>query len=212
LFEAQALAALGRVDEVSRLLDQAVNFRPQAQGTPDPGPTAGLLAIWSGLELLAHGDSTAAENAFARSVSWYQRLPEQQRNGQLMQYGEALYYSRAFTKAEEVFDRACSMTPDTPDCLGWAGVVKARLGQRDQALALREAISRTDSTPRMRIVWQAYNLARISAAVGDREGAVEFLRRAFVHGISHDAWDHRVYDFHDLLNYPPFKELIKPKD
>ena len=104
------------------------------------------------------------------------------------------------------------MTPDTPDCLGWAGVVKARLGQRDQALALREAIYRTDSTPRARIAHQAYNQARISAAVGDREGAVEFLRRAFVHGISHEAGDHRVYDFHDLLNYPPFKELMKPKD
>jgi hypothetical protein len=104
-----------------------------------------------------------------------------------------------------VFDRACSMPPDTPDCLGWAGVVKARLGQRDQALALREAIYRTDSTPRRRIGQQAYHQARISAAVGDREGAVEFLRRAFVHGFSHSAEDHRV--FHDLLNYPPFKEL-----
>ena len=211
-FEAQALAALGRVDEVSRLLDQAGNFTPGSASINDPGLTAGLLAIWSGLELLAHGDSTAAENAFARSVSWYQSLPEQQRNGQQMQYGEALYYSRAFTKAEEVFDRACSMTPDTPDCLGWAGVVKARLGQRDQALALREAIYRTDSTPRVRIQGQAYNQARISAAVGDREGAVEFLRRSFAHGDSRLSSHHRVYDFHDLLNYPPFKELIKPKD
>jgi hypothetical protein len=86
-FEARALAALGRVDEVSRLLDQAGNFTPGSASINDPGLTAGLLAIWSGLELLAHGDSTAAENAFARSVSWYQRLPEQQRNGQLMQYG-----------------------------------------------------------------------------------------------------------------------------
>jgi tetratricopeptide (TPR) repeat protein len=211
-FEARALAALDRVDDVSRLLDQAGNFTPGSASINDPGLTAGLLAMWSGLELLAHSDSTAAENAFARSVSWYQRLPEQQRNEQLMQYGEALYYSGAFTKAEEVFDRACSMTTNTPDCLGWAGVVKARLGKRDQALALREAIYRTDSTPRRRIGQQAYDQARISAAVGDREGAVEFLRRAFVHGFSHGARDHRYYDFHELLNYPPFMELIKPKD
>lgn len=216
-FEAQALAALGRVDEVNQLLDQSVNFAAQSLFTP------GLLAMWSGLELLAHGDSISAGEAFDRSVSWYQRLPHSGRgtelsstglpgNGGLMSYGEALYFARQFAKAGEVFAQACSKIPDTPSCLGWDGVVKARQGQRDQALAAIDAIGRTDSTPRIRVQDQAYHQARIAAVLGDRAGAVELLRRAFTHGLNHGEWTHRDYDFHTLLDYPPFQELIKPKD
>jgi Tfp pilus assembly protein PilF len=97
----------------------------------------------------------SAEKAFDRSVSWYQRPPQSEGSSDLMNYGEALYYAWEFAKAGEVFERACSTTPNSPECLGWAGVVKARMGQRDQALALRDAIGKTDSTPRSRIRMQA---------------------------------------------------------
>ena len=91
--------------------------------------------------------------------------------------------------------------------------MKARLGQRDQAVALREAIGRTDSTPRARIKMQAYHQARIGGALGDRESAVGLLRRAFAHGWEHiEFYRKSPYDFLNLRDYPPFQELIKPKD
>lgn len=85
--EAKALIALGRVDEVNHLLEQSVH---QA---PDRGTTSGLVALRSGQELLAHGDSVATEKVFDRAVSWYQGLPESERSHQLSRYGEALYYA-----------------------------------------------------------------------------------------------------------------------
>jgi len=202
--EARALAAAGKAEDASRLLDQSVNIPLQAGWTP------GLVAYWTGLEFLAHGDSVAAEGAFSRAVAWYQKLPEQQRSGELMGYGEALYYTRRYAEAGEVFGRACTTTPNTPACLGWAGLVKARSGQRQEALALKEAIGKTDSTPRYRISQQAYWQARIAAVLGDRDGAVELFRRAFTYGWTHSADDHREYDFRALLDYPQFKELVKP--
>jgi len=202
--EARALAAAGKTEEVGRLLDQSVNFPQQAGWTP------GLVAYLTGLEFLAHGDSVAAESVFSRAVSWYQKLPEQQRSGELMGYGEVLYYTRRYAEAGEVFGRACTTTPTTPPCLGWAGLVKARSGQRQEALALKEAIGKTDSTPRSRISQQGYWQARIAAVLGDRDGAVELFRRAFTYGWTHSAEDHREYDFRALLDYLPFQELLKP--
>jgi tetratricopeptide (TPR) repeat protein len=128
-----------------------------------------------------------------------------------MGYGEALYYARRYREAGEVFGKACTTTPNTPACLGWAGLVKARSGQRQEALALKEAIGKTDSTPRRRVSDQAYWQARIAAVVGDRDGAVDLFRRAYTYGWTHSADDHREYDFHALLDDPPFKELLKPK-
>ena len=203
-FEARALAVLGKAEDASHLLDQSVNLPPQAGATP------GSVAYLTGLEFLAHGDSVAAEGAFARAVAWYQKLPEQQQSGELMGYGEALYYARRYAEAGEVFGRVCTSTPNTPPCLGWAGLVKARSGQRQEALALKQAIGKTDSTPRSRIAQQAYWQARIAAVVGDRDGAVELFRRAFTYGWAHGAEDHREYDFRALLDYPPFTELLKP--
>ena len=202
--ETAALAAMGRVDEVTRALDESLNLPPQ------PGFTPGSIANSAGLEFLAHGDSGSAMKAFARSVAWYERLSEKQRDGEHMGYGEALYNARRFSEAADVFGRGCAATPGSIPCLGWAGTLRAAQGRREEALAFVDEIGRTDTTPRLRIAYQAIPQARIYAALDDEERAVEALRRVFAHGYPHGSWWHR--DFNSLRNYPPFQELIRPKD
>jgi tetratricopeptide (TPR) repeat protein len=202
--ELLALAAMGRVDEVNRALDETLNLPPQ------PGLTPGSIANLAGVEFRAHGDSGSAAKAFARAIAWYQRLPEPQREGQYMGYGEALYNAGRLDEAASVISRGCARTPESVPCLGWAGLTRAAQGQRDEALALIDEIGRTDSTPRVRIGEQAWFQARIYAALNERERAVESLRRALAHGGSF-GWAVHWY-VNSLRNYPPFEELIRPKE
>lgn len=54
--------------------------------------------------------------------------------------------------------------------------------------------------------------ARVAALLGDREAAVELLRRAFGEGLPYGIWIHLDRDLEPLSGYLPFQELIRPKD
>jgi hypothetical protein len=62
--------------------------------------------------------------------------------------------------------------------------------------------------------------ARIAALLGNREGAVRFLREAIsqglipldlTQGLGYSMWLHRDIDFESLRDYSPFQELLRPK-
>ena len=64
-----------------------------------------------------------------------------------------------------------------------------------------------------RYLWGApsYNRAVIAALLGEREGAVALLQRAFAEGPPCTVDVHHDVDLESLLDYPPFQELLKPK-
>ena len=53
--------------------------------------------------------------------------------------------------------------------------------------------------------------ARLAALRGDRAGAVSLLQRAFDQGLNGRMFVHIDPDFESLLDYPPYRELIRPK-
>jgi hypothetical protein len=55
-------------------------------------------------------------------------------------------------------------------------------------------------------VWQA----KIAAALGNKDQAMVFLRRAFSEGTFIDDWIHRTPAFRSLLDHPPFQALLQP--
>jgi len=58
-----------------------------------------------------------------------------------------------------------------------------------------------------------YWCACISALLGERERAVEFLRKGFAEGLMHwfDVDLHCEIGLESLRDYPPFQELMRPK-
>ena len=56
-------------------------------------------------------------------------------------------------------------------------------------------------------VWRA----RIQALLGERDAAVALLRDAFARGYPHAHGLHIDLAFASLRDYPPFQELLKPK-
>jgi hypothetical protein len=196
---------LGRANEAVRVLEESLDL-PELTGFI-PGKTASGIA----LELLAHGDSANAEKMFARAALLYQqRLPDQRRTRDWLDYVAVLLYSRKNAEAEAVMKRACPEIKSV-ECISGAAITKAALGHRDEALELSESIMKTDSTPRRRMGQQNFALATFLAFVGERSRAVEALQRGYTHGWIHHVADHRFYFFRSLRDDPAFRQLIKPK-
>ncbi|MGQ0560945.1 MAG: hypothetical protein ACT443_03615 [Gemmatimonadota bacterium] len=72
-YELVALAALGRAEEIDKLLPEAAAISAQrAVGTP-------IILLSVALELEAHGRGRAAKSYFDQAVAWYDSLPAVER-------------------------------------------------------------------------------------------------------------------------------------
>jgi hypothetical protein len=58
-----------------------------------------------------------------------------------------------------------------------------------------------------RLYWQAC----IASLLGEKERAVALLKEAFSQGLEYSVNIHRDIALEPLWDYPPFKELLRPK-
>jgi DNA-binding SARP family transcriptional activator/Tfp pilus assembly protein PilF/TolB-like protein len=204
-FEARALAALGHVDE-ARVLFEELLLLPA-----DPDWGHAYPVVLAALCLRAHGDPDAAQWAFQLAVDrlWAHSPDTDERSNHQYNLGQTLYWSGRWEEAREVFLQLVTDSPDNVDYVGHLGVVHARLGNTIEASRISDELAALDR-PYLwgsNIRWQA----RIAALCGDRERAVELLRRAFNEGLEYGIWLHRDIDFEPLRDSPPFQELVRPK-
>src|SRR6184192_980351 len=224
--QVRALAALGRADEVMQRLAASVNL-PAMQGwTPADG------MVVAALELRAHGHAAAADTALAQARDWLAARPPAEAASEAHRFRVSLvsYLSGRLADAQREFqllaapDRlgrsdslgaagAAAVTGDGWDQLdyvGYLGVIAARQGNREPALRVDRTLAdlkRPYSFGR-HTVWRA----RIQALLGERDVAVGLLREAIAQGYPHAHALHTDLAFDSLRNYPPFVELLKPKE
>ena len=188
--EVSALAALGRIDDLDELLDEA---------------PAELLRL-AARELRTHGYPGPAGDYSSRALSWYRtRLPEEDVRFGLAQ---ALYEAERWDEAGALFDQLAAEAPDSLDFLGWRGVSLARRGVRDTAMQIDRQLSEFDR-PYINGLHTSWR-ARIAAVLGDRDGAVRLLEQANSEGVQLPNL-HLVKDFELVRDYRPFRELVRPK-
>src|SRR5437763_602588 len=98
---------------------------------------------------------------------------------------------------------------DQLDYLGYLGATAARQGNREPALRVDRTLagSKRPYLFGRHTVWRA----RIRALLGEREVAVGLLREAIAGGYPHVHALHIDLAFESLRDYPPFQELMKPK-
>jgi serine/threonine-protein kinase len=225
-YEVLALAALGRLNAVQSLLDQALSLPPQ------PLWTYGSLAANAGLEFRAHGYPEAARDLNQRAIEWYKkRLSENPGQAdRRYELARCLYWAERWSGARSLFAGLLTEVPDSGapwrgigtasdfDYLGFLGAVAAREGHRDEA---RRISQRLGAIARPYLfghptLWRA----KIAALLGDREEAVGLLREAIgqgllpldlAQGLGYTMWLHRDIDFESLRDYMPFQELLRPK-
>jgi DNA-binding SARP family transcriptional activator/tetratricopeptide (TPR) repeat protein len=212
--EALALAASHRAPEAEALVLQSIDL-PRPGSRFSPGKVAREVA----LELRAYGDSAAADRIAAWGVRWYESLPREEQLASRQDYADVLYAAQRWRDTRVVMDEICARSNDTLrakatfgeiDCIGWAGLLAARLGERDRARAADEQLAAFRFGFRVQeggsLMWRA----RIAAVLGERDHATGLLRQAYSRGLGYGD-DARDPEYRLLRGYPPFDAFMRPK-
>ena len=203
-YEARALVALGRSDDVMRLMDEALALpvlRSPGLGAVSPADVLRVTA----LELRAHGHEGEATGLLERTIGWYEARSGEWRGA----LAQTLRYAGQWEEARELYREFAEQSPAAYGNVGVLGVIAARLGEIEEARRIDDRLAAIDRPyvfggP---MLWRA----RIAASLGERERAVNLLRDAFGRGTNYGIWLHRDPELASLRDYPPFQDLLRPK-
>ncbi|MDE3032855.1 MAG: protein kinase [Acidobacteriota bacterium] len=203
--EVSALVGLGRVDEVQRLLSSL------SAATLGRGGTGGPMAVrhMAMIEFWVHGPRDEAR-----------RLAEQQRV-EILEAPPAFRKTRrvalvrallCLDRPEEALPICRELSSEAPDLIlfqGFLGATLARLGRGDEARQVEARLAGL-TRPYLRgdhTYWRAC----IAAQLGEKDRAVELLRKAFAQGkyLDYFGATHREIFLEPLWGYPPFEELTR---
>jgi len=204
IVEIRAVAALGRTQEIQKVIDRSLTMPPQEVTPAD-------VMLEAALELRAHGYMDEAERVADMAVNWYQdRLSEKASQKQRAQLAFTLYVTNQWEKAENVYEGLAEENPDCVEYKGFLGRLAARMKKREEALKISEELQKVNYS--FLFGYHTYCRACIESLLGEFEQAVELLKEAFAQGHAYGVYLHREMDLEPLRNYPPFQELVWPKD
>ena len=123
---------------------------------------------------------------------------------------DALYDYGQLEEALRLYEQLSAEAPDNTSRVQRVAVTVANLGDRDRALELSDAVDAMDI--RFGRGSQTLRQARIAAAPREEAVAVELLRTAFSQGANYSVGLHREPWFFALRSYPPFQELMRPRE
>jgi serine/threonine-protein kinase len=202
--EVDALAALGRTEDLQKLFEESKTLPPMSGYSP------GSIMLRAGRELRAHGFKEDAIRVLNQALEWFEGRPEQEKGSAGNRYAQArtLYVLERWDEAKALFTGLHTDDPDSVTYLGFLGAASARKGQNEEALQVSKELE-ADKRPYLRgnpTYWRA----RIAALLGDKEAAVNLLRQATKEGYYYSSI-HPTEDFESLADYPPYIQLMKPK-
>ena len=202
--EARALAALGRIEEVKKVIDESLLSRSSIG-------TAGRVMLSAARELRLRGYQEAFRDIAGRAVECYRGRAAGKEASEEQRYdlAVALYVSEQWEEAGALIEKLRSEKPDDIDYLGYGGALAARRGDKEEALRISEELKRIDRPYTFGA--QTYRRARIAALLGMKEEAVELLRQSFAQGNYYGVLIIQEADLDPLRDFAPFRELMKPK-
>jgi TolB-like protein len=207
--EAYALAALGRLDEMERVVTERLSLASAGQ--------RGWLFLCLGLELRTHGHPEASAKMLARSLEALQGCPPDEARTPGTRAELALFFrlTGRWGEARALYDQLAREAPaDTEKAVVWVGdlgVVAALCGDRATALRISDELGRLRRPYLFGV--NTYERARIAAQLGERDRAVDLLRMAMAQGFilsSESNGLHMEPSFEALRGYPPFDEVMRP--
>jgi tetratricopeptide (TPR) repeat protein len=210
--EARALAALGRLDDVAANLEAMRSL-----------PSREALGWWLGrvaVSLRNHGHRDAAHEVFDESIAWYRARPQDTEEPRA-ELAWVLYQAERWGDALGLYEELAEEYPEftassrIPCCsaapyLAALGKLAARRGDREEAVRISEKL-RSLRYPPLETLSHTLERAKIAALLGDREEAMTFIRAWDQGGLGGRWWLHHDIDFESLRDYPPFRELMRPK-
>ena len=167
----------------------------------------------TGLELEAHGHTEEALKTLARAFEWYEALAPDDLAESAWGLLWAFFGAGRTEDAAALVDRVGfdALISSPAASLAILGMLAARRGDRDRALALIDELATIGHSPYQHHNAPAGWRAAIAALLGERERAVEWLREHFAQGARFTTWWHRNPNLESLRGYPPYEELMRPK-
>jgi serine/threonine protein kinase len=204
-YEVRALAALGKIEEVKKRIEESLTLtKPSTAGTP------GGTMRTAGEELRAHGYADAAMTSFDQAIQWYRSRSTEEMDSLLRYgYGLTLYDACRWEEAKSIFEELAKKLPDNIEYQRYVGCIAARQGDREKALKVSEWLKNLKQ-PYL-FGKHTYYRACIAAILGEKDQAVTLLKDSFLQGYAYGLYLHTDFDFESLWDYPPFTELLKPK-
>jgi len=204
----QALAGLGRADEITRRLDDIVTLPAEA------GTSVAYLLTRTAWELDAHGLAAPRDDALKRAVVWCGRRTQSDFGDGALAFDclEAYALTGRTKELAALAEPMLQAREDDIMVLGLLGLAAALRSDRSVATRFAKQIEvQTRPGGGRGLGW--WLRARIAAALGDRDEAVELLRDAFARGA---GWSqrldlHRDPAFAKLRGYAPFERLRTPQ-
>ncbi len=215
LYEARALAALGRMEELRKLIGESESLPPQSGLIPALPPLRGLspgfIMVEAGLELRAHGHPDESRAILDRAIAWYRPRVESKPRSQLLQegLGAALYAANRWEDAGKVFAVLARQYPGNVDYRGYLALIAAHQGRRGDAVVAAERLAKVNEPYLFgrATMWRA----RLAAQLGDRDSAISLLHRSLAEGMPFGIGIHRDIDLESLRDVPSFREFISPR-
>ena len=199
--EIRALAALGRIDEVQRDLDEGATLQSWGWFTHL------FLMVMTGQELRVHGHEAAAQRVFDRALTWYAALSPRDRQADEWAYGGLLGALGRWKEASVLYEKVWAADPHNLQAAGRAGEAAAAMGDRRGAMRVAAVLEAWRGPYQLGL--ETEGRARIEAALGDPERAVSLLRKAFAQGRVYTVYTH--WSMPGLWRFPPFLDLLRPK-
>lgn len=202
--EVRALAALGRVEELGRVIDKSLAVH-------DRLGDSGEIMLAAAQELRTHGHREAALALANRAAAWYRARSagEVAQENTLSDLAYSLLVAERWDESRAAFEDLAKHHPEKLDVQGSLGVLAARRGDRSEAERVADRL-RTLERPYM-FGLNTYWRACIAAQLGGKQSAVDLLTQAFGEGLEYGPNLHRDQNLEPLWGYPPFVELITPK-
>jgi len=204
MHKAVALAALGRVDEVNRVVDEAVTVKFRFR------TIEGLMEM-AAVELRSHGHREAGIRMAEREIAYLQTRPaaEAARSGHQRHLVAALIRADRWEEAKPIADVLLAKSPDDIVLLCVVGSLAARLG--DTAQARQIAAKLRDRKSDCDDAYATYERAKIAAQLGDKREAMALLKDAVARGYAFGNIFDNDWGLEPLWGEPEFKEFMRPK-
>jgi len=196
--EVSALAALGKVEELHKVIEESKIIEPSAG-------SAGSVMLTASRELRAHGNKAEALIIAEQAVQWYHEHDPGNRSG----LAYALYNAERLEEAYTLFEELATENPNNIAYKGALGALAARSGNEEEARRIADELKNIDR--KYLFGRHTYLRAGIHALLGEPAEAVNLIQESFDQGNGFGVYIHREIDFELLRDYSPFRELLKPK-
>ncbi|MFC1540336.1 hypothetical protein ACFL41_02455, partial [Gemmatimonadota bacterium] len=200
IYEINALSLLGKVDEIIALFEESKRLPVSVNYNPGL-----LLSSNAGPRLRGYGFSEESMTVLEMALDWYASQSGEENIDYRSRIASTLYFLERWQDARVIYTELHQETGEYLRYLGW---IAAHLGENDEARFWGEQLAANTDTLTFNRYYSGRHQAMLAALLGDRERAVQLLRRSINEGSDHTPMLPRDIDFEGLWDYPPFQALF----